>query len=109
VEDGPERVVERGLLAVSDEAWNLAVRRAAVIGPLSGSGVMGVEAADAAAAELGVSRRQVYVMLRRWRDGEGVVSNLIPGTSSGGRGRGHLPDEVGHTLSMTAHRKARAA
>ena len=33
-------------------------------------------------------------MLRRWRDGEGVVSDLIPGTSSGGRGRGHLPDDL---------------
>lgn len=33
-------------------------------------------------------------MLRRWRAGEGLVSDLIPGRSSGGRGRGHLPDEV---------------
>jgi hypothetical protein len=31
-----------------------------------------------AAAQLGVSRRQVYVLLRRWRQGEGVVSDLLP-------------------------------
>jgi len=94
VDDGPVVLAERGVLAVSDEVWNLAVRRAAVIGPLAGAGVVGHAAADAAAAELGVSRRQVYLMLRRWRAGEGLVSDLIPGRSSGGRGRGHLPDEV---------------
>ena len=55
---------------------------------------MGLEAADAAAAELGVSRRQVYVLVGRWRAGEGVASDLLPGTSSGGRGGGRLPDEV---------------
>ena len=55
---------------------------------------MGDEAADAAAAELGISRRQVYVSLARWRAGEGVVSDLLPRHSSGGRGREYLPDEV---------------
>ena len=74
--------------------WSLAVRRAEVIGRLARAGVVGLEVADAAAAELGVSRRLVYVLLRRWREGEGVVSDLIPRRSSGGRGREHLPDEV---------------
>ncbi len=41
-----------------------------------------------------MSRRQVYVLVRRWRAGEGLVSDLLPGTSSGGRGGGRLPDEV---------------
>jgi putative transposase len=36
----------------------------------------------------------VYVLLHRWRQGEGVVSDLLPGTSSGGRGRSRLPSEV---------------
>jgi putative transposase len=94
MDDEPTTVPERGLLATSDEAWNLAVRRAEVIGRLARSGVVGLEAADAAAAELGVSRRLVYVLLRRWREGEGVVSDLIPRRSSGGRGREHLPDAV---------------
>jgi len=49
---------------------------------------------DAAAAELGLSRRQVYVLLRRWREGEGVASDLLPGRSSGGRGGGRLSAEV---------------
>ncbi len=81
------RVAERGLLLVSDEVWELAGRRAAVIGRLAVMDVVGLAAADVAAAELGVSRRLVYVLLARWREGEGVVSDLIPGKSSGGRGR----------------------
>ncbi len=82
----PAMVAERGLLATSGEVWNLSVRRAEVISRLAQTGVVGLEAADAAAAELGVSRRLVYSLLRRWREGEGVVSDLIPRRSSGGRG-----------------------
>ena len=84
MDDEPVMVAERGLLAVPGEVWSLAVRRAEVIGPLARLDVVGWEAADAAAAELGVSRRQVDLLLRRWRDGEGVVSDLIPRRSSGG-------------------------
>src|SRR6266702_2921322 len=53
-----------------------------------------MDGGPAEVAELGVSRRQVYVLLHRWRQGEGVVSDLLPGTSSGGRGRSRLPSEV---------------
>ena len=87
-------VPERGVLSVPDEVWELAVQRARVIGPLAGNDVVGGPAVEAAAAELGVSVRQVYVLLRRWRQGQGVVSDLIPGRSSGGRGREQLPDAV---------------
>ena len=34
------------------------------------------------------------MLVSRWRAGEGVASDLLPGTSSGGRGGGRLPDEV---------------
>jgi putative transposase len=72
--DGEQaQVVERGVLTASDEAWAAAVGRAEVIGRLAGQGRVGLEAADAAAAELGISQRQVYVLLRRWRAGEGAV------------------------------------
>jgi putative transposase len=87
-------VVERGVLTAAAEAWDLAVRQAEVIGHLAGQRTVGLAAADAAAAELGVSRRQVYVLIRRWRAGEGLASDLLPGASSGGRGGGRLPDEV---------------
>lgn len=87
-------VLERGLLTVSDEVWALAVRRAEVIGPLAEAATAGAEAVEAAAEQLGISRRQVYVLLRRWREGHGVVSDLIPGRSSGGRGGQRLSAEV---------------
>jgi len=65
-----------------------------VIARLATMSVVGLDAVDRAAAELGVSRRQVYALIKRWRAGEGVASDLLPGRSSGGRGSGRLPDEV---------------
>ena len=87
-------VPERGLLSAPGEVWELAVRRAEVSGPLAASDVVGGSAVEAAAAELGLSRRQVYELLRRWRQGQGAVSDLIPGRSSGGRGGEQLPGDV---------------
>ena len=87
-------VAERGVLTAPAQAWDLAARQTEVIRQLAGQRVVGLAAADTAAIELGVSRRQVYVLVRRWRAGEGLVSDLLPGTSSGGRGGGRLPDDV---------------
>ena len=94
MDGGSAEVVERGVLTASEEVWSVAVRRAEVIGRLAREERIGVRVADAATAELGISQRQVYVLLRRWRAGEGVVSDLLPRRSSGGRGRSRLPDEV---------------
>jgi putative transposase len=58
-------VVERGVLTAAAERWDLAVRRAGVIGQLAGRSTVGLAAAEAAAAELGVSRRRVYVLIGR--------------------------------------------
>jgi putative transposase len=87
-------VPERGVLTASAQAWDLAARQAEVIRGLAGQRVVSLVDADAAAVRLGVSRRQVYVLVGRWRAGEGLVSDLLPGASSGGRGGGRLPDEV---------------
>jgi len=82
------------VLTASAEAWSLAVRRADVIRELAAQRVVSLEDADAAASRLGVSRRQVYVLVSRWRAGGGVASDLLPGTSSGGRGGGRLPEDI---------------
>jgi putative transposase len=89
-----DQVAERGALTAAPGAWDLAVRQADVIRRLAEQSAVGLDAADAAAAELGVSRRQVYVLVGRWRAGAGVTSDLLPGASSGGRGGARLPDEV---------------
>ena len=83
-----DRVPERGLLTVPEEVWAVAVRRAEVIGPLAEAGMAGEEAVAAAAEQLGISRRQVYVLMRRWREGQGVVSDLVPGVLTVGRPMG---------------------
>ncbi|MGW3661063.1 Mu transposase C-terminal domain-containing protein [Streptomyces sp. NPDC005151] len=90
--DGP--VAERGVLTAPDELWDAVVRQAEVVGPLAAKDTVGLADADEAAAMLQISRRQVYVLVGRWRVGEGVVSDLLPGHSSGGRGGGRLSDEV---------------
>lgn len=87
-------VAELGVLTAPAEEWSLAVRRAEVIGQLARGQRVGIAAVDEAAAELGVSRRQVYELLRRWRTGSGVVSDLLPRRSSGGRGRARVSEEV---------------
>ena len=69
-------------------------RRAEIIGPLAQSETVGHEAADAAAQALGLSRRQVYVLIRRARLGSGLVTDLALGQSSGGKGKGRLPESV---------------
>jgi hypothetical protein len=54
--EGP--VVECGVLTASAQTWDAAVRRAEVIRQLAEQATVGLDAADSAAAELGISRRQ---------------------------------------------------
>ena len=86
-------IVERGVLSLSAAAWDEARRRAAVIGPLA-SGRVSHGAADAAGEQLGLSRRQVYALLKSWRQGSGLVTDLAVARSDGGRGEGRLPAAV---------------
>jgi len=87
-------IVERGVVSMLDEEWKEARRRAAVIGPLAARPSVSHRAADAAGERLGLRRRQVYVLVERWRRGSGLVSDLAVGRSAGGRGRGRLSDAV---------------
>lgn len=87
-------VPERGLLTASAESWALARRRATVIARLATKDRVGHQVADAAASELGLSRRQIYTLVARWRDSAGVVSDLVSKRSSGGRGGGRVSELV---------------
>lgn len=60
-------IAEQGVATLPDAAWAQARQRAEFIGPLAAIDVVGHEAADAAAHALGLSRRQVYVLIRRAR------------------------------------------
>ncbi|WP_426988196.1 Mu transposase C-terminal domain-containing protein [Pseudarthrobacter sp. Y6] len=83
-----------GLLTMPDAVWELARRRAEVIAPLAGLSIIGKQAVDEASRELGISRRHVYLLIKRYREGSGVVTDVAPGHSSGGQGKGRLPDRV---------------
>lgn len=52
-DDESRAVVERGVVIASEEMWALAARRAEVLGRVADAEVVGHEAADRAAEELG--------------------------------------------------------
>ncbi|HAH6280263.1 TPA: DDE-type integrase/transposase/recombinase [Escherichia coli] len=87
-------IAEQGVATLPDAAWAQARQRAEIIGPLAALDVVGHEAADAAAHALGLSRRQVYVLIRRARQGAGLVTDLARSRSGGGKGKGRLPESA---------------
>jgi putative transposase len=91
---GPERIIADGQLTMSDTAWEQARIRTSVIGSLAERGITGIVAADKAALELGVSRRQIYTLLGRYRQGSGLVTDLAVHRSTGGKGGNRLPEPV---------------
>lgn len=88
------QIIERGVATLPDETWEQARRRTEIISPLAELEVVGHRAADAAALALGLSQRQVYVLIRRAREGAGLVTDLAPERSGGGRGKGRLSEPV---------------
>ena len=87
-------IIEQGVATLSDKIWELARLRAEIIRPLAALDVVGHQAADAAAKALGLSRRHVYALIRRARQDSGLVTDLAPGQSSGGKGKGRLTEPV---------------
>lgn len=81
------QIIERGVATLLDETWEQARRRTEVISPLAALEVVGHRAADAAALALGG-------LIRRAREGAGLVTDLAPARSGGGRGKGRLSESV---------------
>ncbi|GFZ99351.1 Mu transposase C-terminal domain-containing protein [Nesterenkonia alkaliphila] len=79
---------------MSGAEWEQTRLRAYVIGKLAERGRVGLAAADEAAIELGISRRQVYVLLERYRQGSGLVTDLSSRRSNGGKGGNRLSEPV---------------
>ncbi len=65
-------IAEQGVATLPDEAWAQARHRMEIIGPLAALEVVGHEAAGAAAHAPGLSRRQVYALIRPARQGAGL-------------------------------------
>lgn len=87
-------IAERGVATLPNAVWEEALRKTEIIGPLATLDRVGHETADAAAQALGISRRQVYTLIRRARQGTGIVTDLAPGRSGGGKGKGRLSESV---------------
>ena len=97
-------ITEQGVATLSDGRWEQARRRADIIRPLAQRDMVGHQAADDAAQVLGLSRRQVYVLIRLARHGDGLVTDLAPRSSSGGKGKGRLPEPVERVIRELLHK-----
>ena len=100
-----QRVAEQGILTLPDAAWERARQRMEVIGRLAVLEIVGHQAADAAAHTLSLSRRQIYVLIRRARQGSGLVTDLAPGQSNGGKGKSRLPESVERIIRELLHKR----
>lgn len=92
--DSEHTLQEHGLLSLPESRWQIARQRLVVIAPLARRPLISHEEADEAARSLGVSRRLVYSLIGRYRRGEGVLTDMAPGQSSGGKGQGRLSPAV---------------
>ncbi|MBA2650475.1 MAG: DDE-type integrase/transposase/recombinase [Legionella sp.] len=87
-------LIEQGLLSASDSEWNCARLRTEIIAPLAQLKVVTWELADNTAEKLGLSRRQIYALIKRYRHGQGLVSDMLLNKSHGGKGNSRLPEAV---------------
>jgi putative transposase len=81
-------------LSLPENVWAETKRRAEVIAPLAGHGRVDRGAAADAAKRLGISSRQVYSLIRRYRAGNGLLTDIAPRVSSGGKGKTRISAEV---------------
>lgn len=99
------KITATDYLTMSELEWEQARARARVISQLAQSQPATHAAVDRATQELGVSRRQVYELLDRYRQGSGLVTDLISRRSSGGKGGSRLPEPVEQIIRETIRKR----
>ena len=72
-----KKIPEKGVATLPKEVWEEARRRTEIIGPLADLDVVSHQAADTAAEQLGLCRRQIYNLIARARQGTGLVTDLL--------------------------------
>lgn len=87
-------VMEQGLLSASGTEWEHARLRMEVIEPLTQLKVVTWALADNAAEKLGISRRQIYALIKRYNRGKGLVTDMLLNKSHGGKGKSRLPEGI---------------
>jgi putative transposase len=78
------------LSQITEQEWNEARRRAVVLRPLAELNRCPRKIARDAAAELGLSERQIYRLIDKLNESGGELTGLLPGGSNGGRGKQRL-------------------
>ena len=81
------RIPEQGVATLPDEAWE----RAPSCGDHQSVGAVGDGRARSGrygGSGAGLVSAPVYVLIRRARQGSGLVTDLVPGQSGGGKGKG---------------------
>lgn len=91
-------LTESGLISASDSEWEIARLRSEVISPLAQLKTVTWELADNAAEKLGISRRQVYSLIKRYRNGQGLVTDMLLNKPHGGKGKSRLPEAIEHVI-----------
>lgn len=81
------------LAQIPEKIWQLAKQRKAIIHPLAIGTCRRVQA-QAAAEKLNLSERQVYKLIKRYRNSNFQLQVLIPGKRTGGKGKGRLSQEI---------------
>ncbi|AWK15543.1 DDE-type integrase/transposase/recombinase (plasmid) [Candidatus Fukatsuia symbiotica] len=99
------QITEQGVLTLPEATWREAQRRQQVIAPLAAQEGISHQAADDAAQQLGLSRRHIYELVRRYRQGAGLLTDLAPGQSSGGKGKQRLPEQIEHIIRELLHKR----
>jgi len=102
---GEAAISERGLITLSNEAWEKAKHRADVISQLAALDEVSAGEADKAASQLGISQRQVYKLVKRYRAGVGLVTELAVMQPGGGRGKTRIAPEVDAIISEVVERQ----
>ncbi len=105
MEPQPPAISELGLLTLSSEVWEQIRQKSQVIAPLAALHSISHQAADSAALQLGLSRRQIYVLVRRYRQGEGLLTDLVSGKSNGGKNKGRLLESVERLINEFLHKR----
>jgi len=102
---GEAAISERGLITLSNEAWEKAKHRADVISQLAALDEVSAGEADKAASQLGISQRQVYKLVKRYRAGVGLVTDLAVMQPGGGKGKARIAPEVDAIISEVVERQ----
>lgn len=89
------------LESIASSEWELAKHRESHIRPLAAKGLCSVTEVRAVGAELGLSTRQVYNLVREYRESGEKLTALLKGKSNGGKGKGRLLDEQEKILQTT--------